>query len=299
MKVLSFTIAATLSLPALSYSQTSQDLYYPEQLPPRMPTAIGGQEFVEQIQNLPEDQREHAILRAVMDGNIPEFLRNLVPVTVPSPDLDSNIASLSFWVMPDYLAVGTDHDYVRMPMNLHSAEKIGDAFDLRLPTRKMVDLIYQNAEIKLPPRPMRPGPQMTSTHYFHRHHEIIEQDLTQLSGNDGQLIAGHKKDVVQSRLLLNRPDAIAIYGWHQPTGRPIQPLSTVHHAAYADYSHGIRMVANYIEIRYKDGQVEVMSLDELLASRSLCHILSDEGVLDRQQLILEAQRHRQGRNSST
>ena len=30
------------------------------------------------------------------------------------------------------------------------------------------------------------------------------------------------------------PDRVAIYGWHRPDGRPIQPLSTVHGFRYAD-----------------------------------------------------------------
>ena len=42
-------------------------------------------------------------------------------------------------VMPDYLAVGSDDDFVRMPMRPQTAQQIADAFGCVLPTRKIVD----------------------------------------------------------------------------------------------------------------------------------------------------------------
>ena len=59
----------------------------------------------------------------------------------------------------------------------------------------------------------------------------------------GALVSGHKKDVVLTNRLITHPGQIAIYGWHRGIGEPIQPLSTVHGAGYADYSHGIRLVS--------------------------------------------------------
>jgi hypothetical protein len=58
----------------------------------------------------------------------------------------------------------------------------------------------------------------------------------------GVLLAGHKKDLVLTRKLATRPNRVAIYGWHQLSGEPIQPVSTVHVAEYADYSHGVRLI---------------------------------------------------------
>ena len=55
----------------------------------------------------------------------------------------------------------------------------------------------------------------------------------------GELRAGHKKDVVITNLLSERPKRVAIYGWHFPSSEPIQPLTTVHVDWYVDYSHGI------------------------------------------------------------
>lgn len=253
---------------------------------------------MEAIAELDGPAREEAIVQSILEGNIPDFLRQLVPVKVLSTNPKSPVESVTFWVMPDYLAIGSNSDYVRIPMNLYSAERISQAFNFRLPTRKMVDDIYRNAKIKLRPQPMRPGPQMTSTDYFSRHHALIEKELGHFASNNGQLIAGHKKDLVQSMRLLRRPGTIAIYGWHRPGGRPIQPLSTVHVADYADYSHGIRLVANEIDINYRSKGPQPLALDEALADNKLSHWLSDEGRLYRTQILREINRSRKAGRSS-
>jgi hypothetical protein len=276
-------LAALISLPAFSWTTQAQPTNAKRSLTSHIPArdhlAVPGSKFMHQIRTLSGDLREQAIVNQITDGNIPSLLRNLKPITVSSSNPHSSIESVTFWVMPDYLAIGSDDDYVRVPMNLLSAERISRSFSFRLPTKKMVDLIYENASIKLRPRPMRPGQQMTTTPYFQRHDRIINQQLGRYSFQPSQLVAGHKKDVVQTNRLRIKPGAIAIYGWHRSQNKPIQPLSTVHVAEYADYSHGIRLVANQVEIRYRDNHVTRTSLDALLKSDSLCHWLSDEGPI--------------------
>src|SRR5438105_606332 len=140
--------------------------------------------------------------------------------------------------MPDYLAIGSDEDFVRMPMRPSSATEIARAFDCSLPTRKMVNDIYGNAEVKLEPRPLTE--QRAAVRTFVQHNEIIEE---QRAGKPlGQLVAGDKKDVVISNKLKDNFNKVAIYGWHMLDGKAIQPLYTGHEAFYVDYSHGIRLV---------------------------------------------------------
>jgi hypothetical protein len=57
-------------------------------------------------------------------------------------------------------------------------------------------------------------------------------------------------------------------------GRPIQPLSLVHGYKYADYSHGIRLVSNYMQI---DGKA-VMA-PEILKDPNFASLLSNEGTV--------------------
>ena len=124
---------------------------------------------------------------------------------------------------------------------------------------------------------MRPGRAMTSTQYFWDHHKTIEKQLNAVGRRINALVAGHKKDVVQSNRLTRKPRSIAIFGWHRlATQRPIQPLSTVHGANYADYSHGIRLVSRWgvMEI---DGVKRTVYLPEILSDSRKWKLLSDEG----------------------
>jgi hypothetical protein len=107
---------------------------------------------------------------------------------------------------------------------------------------------------------------------FLEHHEIIER---QRAGKPlGKLIVGIKKDIVLSPRIFERPNRLAIYGWRQLDSRPIQPLTIVHSDRYVDYSHGVRLVRNWIELDGKE-----LKVNELLADPERCGIVSDEGPM--------------------
>jgi hypothetical protein len=172
--------------------------------------------------------------------------------------------------MPDYLAVGSDDDFVRMPMTPQTAQRVADAFDCVLPTRKIVDAIDAQAEVRLAPHPLTRDRESIAT--FLEHHQIIEK--LRAGKSLGLLITGIKKDIVLSPRIFERPQRLAIYGWRQLDGKPIQPLTIVHWNRYVDYSHGARLVRNAIKI---DGQQEKIS--NLLADPNRCHLVSDEGPM--------------------
>jgi hypothetical protein len=138
-------------------------------------------------------------------------------------------------VSPDYYTV----DDVRTPMGMTQAERILPQHQAFLPTADMVDAIWQQADIRLEPITMTPGPEMTSTDYYVAHDQMIDRQIEQLGINiSGLLIAGHKKDIVQPQ----RNGRVTIYGWHRSNGDPIQPVSSVHGSEYYDYSHGLRLI---------------------------------------------------------
>lgn len=145
---------------------------------------------------------------------------------------------LTICVSNDYYSV----DGVRMPLDLGDALRIADQLDAMLPNTDMVNAIWAQADIQLPPITMPPGPEMTTEAYYIRHDQLIDQQLRDLGYDrtDGLLIAGHKKDLIDIDPNSSR---VAIYGWHRQNGRPIQPYSTVHGRYYYDYSHGIRFVS--------------------------------------------------------
>lgn len=226
-------------------------------------------------------QREQAILQELLAGDVPGFLQNLVPVSLSYQPPQGKALTATIFVMPEYLAIGTDKDFLRIPMNLYTASTVASRLGYVLPTRKMVDAIYRQSAFHFSPEPMTPGPQMRSTEYYRIHNARIDQQSRALGVTPGMLVSGHKKDVVMTNLLAANPGRIAIFGWHRLNGAPIQPLSTVHGACYEDYSHGIRLVSDTVLM---DG--ERRSIYDVLRDPVLAGVLSDEGPIPNLRALL-------------
>ena len=165
-------------------------------------------------------ERSHALVAELLKGNIPGFLRELKPVEVTGTEAAGGRATV--WVMPDYLAVGSDTDFVRVPLGLEDAVAVARGFGLMLPTRKIVDSVYAQAEKKVEPRPMPAGPLMTSVDYLLAHNRTIEEQLRGLVR--GAIVSGDKKDLVLTHRLVSHPGRVAIYGWHR-LRRPAHPAA--------------------------------------------------------------------------
>jgi hypothetical protein len=244
-------------------------------LPERPADAPGGTQFAARIATLPLPQREEEIYAQVLTGNVPPFLRKLCPVQVTN-SVSGKTNTARFYVTPDYLAVGSDDDYFLMPVSPNLGQRIADALNCSLPTRKMVNDIYSAAEVKLPPSPIPPSPAMTTVAVFSNHNATVwSQRKAQLPDHPlGALVAGHQKDVVLSARLAGAPGRVAIYGWHQTNGVPIQPLYLKHVAGWVDYSQCIRLVQQSLLVNGEPSTVA-----RVLADPALCELLSDEGVV--------------------
>lgn len=259
------------------YSEFIQDdvlFITPLNIPPRPENAKTGSQFMKYISELNFPQRGNEIFKEISQGNIPNFLRNLKNVTFDWTDSNGTIHKITFEVMPDYLSIGSDEDFCRIPMSPLTAQKLADLFGATLPTRKLVDYIYSNSEIKLEPVTYKPIGNLNETvEKFIMHSAAIDSKIKAAGGNFGQLIAGIKKDVVISNKLTdtNRTHNVCIYGWHQLNGKPIQPLTNIHIDSYVDYSHGIRFLNREFIIDDK-----VYDIQTVLKDSVLYKILSDE-----------------------
>lgn len=241
-------------------------------IPKRPPQAAGGKEFFKAIDQLALAAREDAIEKEILRGNIPDFLRKYLQVTVKARDHSGVEHTAVLEVMPDYLAIGSDDDFVRVPMTPGTAARIADAFGCALPTRKLVDEIDKSAVVKLEPRPLTQERELPAT--FLKHNALIEE---QRAGQQlGGLISGIKKDVVVSNRLAEKANRVAIYGWHKSDGKAIQPLTIVHAEGYVDYSHGVRLISRRLQV---DGQT--WDVRQVLYSAKLHQLLSDEGPITR------------------
>lgn len=240
-------------------------------LPPRPADAVTGSEFYRQVADLDRTAREAAVVREIARGNIPEFLRRLIPIRVAAADATGQSHSAVYYVTSDYLAVGSDADFFRLPLTPYTGSLLAEKLQASLITTKISDDIFAAASRRAPPRPLTENRDALAT--FFEHHCLIEK---QLKGQPlGPLTAGIKKDVVLSNRLREKPHKVAIYGWHQPDGRPIQTLYVGHVDWYLDYSHGVRLMASELLV---DGRP--MAVAEVLQDPQLHALLCDEGPID-------------------
>ncbi len=241
-------------------------------IPPRNPAAETGSEFMKRICDLSREEREEEIYNAAASGNIPAFLRETVTLKGVFNDLNGTPHILEYEVMPDYLAIGSDEDFCRIPMTPGTAQRLADLFGASLLTAKLSDHIWSKAEVKLEPFFYRPvGNANELVTKFEEHNAQIEMQLAEAGGKHGQLVAGIKKDVILSSRIADRPDRVVIYGWHHPDGSPIQPVYSGHIWWYVDYSHGIRFMNTQVLV---DGRP--VKISDLLNDPVLFSILSDE-----------------------
>lgn len=239
-------------------------------LPERPADAPTGSQFLEQILMLTRQEREAAVLREITRGNVPAFLRKLIPLRLKMQAEDGANHDAIYFVANDYLAIGTDDDFVRMPMTPSTAITIARAAQAALITRKISDDVFSAAEVKLQPQPMTKDRDAPVT--FGQHHRLIEKQRGDQPIE--KLLVGIKKDVVLTNRLREKPHKVAIYGWHYPHGEPIQTLYIGHVDWYVDYSHGVRLVKRTVLVDGKRRDIR-----QVLASPELSSLLSDEGPL--------------------
>ena len=211
-------------------------------------------------------------VQQIVSGNYPRHIFRWKTIHTQIQVDSITTLRASYQVTSDYLSIGTDADWSRVPLTAMAAQQIADSFQCFLPTRKIVDDIYQAARVKLAPMPMFAFRDSPVTMY--QHHLIIEG----LRNGRKGLIAGIKKDVVIAALLTRsaKPNRIAIYGWHQLNGKPIQPLYAGHVNWYVDYSHGVRLVKRTIQINGRPyDYVQVMQdpvLRKLICDEADCDV---------------------------
>jgi hypothetical protein len=241
-------------------------------IPSRDPATETGSAFMKRINDLPLAEREEEIFRAAAAGNIPDFIRNAISMQGEFKDSAGVSHRVIFDVMPDYLSIGSDEDFCRIPMNPRTAQRLADLFGASLLTAKLSDHIWENAAVKLVPFNYVPvGNANELVSKFIEHNAQIEKQLAAAGGHHGQLVAGIKKDVILSVRIAERPDRVVIYGWHKPDGKPIQPVYSGHVWWYVDYSHGIRFINNQVLV---DGKPALFT--DILKDPVLYKIFSNE-----------------------
>lgn len=238
-------------------------------LPQRDSLSLTGSRFVKTIDTVAFDLREERIAREILSGNIPGFLREFRKIAYMR-----NGAEIEFYALPDYLAIGSGEDFIRMPMGPLTAQRIADSLFCSLPTALLVDEIARASEGAIEPFPFRPaGERNTLPILFEDSNNAINALYRAKGYRPGQLISGLKKDVILSCKITDtvRSHHVTIYGWHYPDGTRIQPSNNVHINTYVDYSHGIRLIYRIIKINGVEYDIK-----DVLSDPGMFMLVSDE-----------------------
>ncbi len=253
-------------------------------IPPRKPDAITGSAFIEKIKTMSLADRENEIYTQLSQGNMPNYMRIPTTISETIKDASGTDCAVEIEVLPDFLAVGSDEDFVRIPMLPTTAQRVATLFGATLPTRKLSDLIHKNSVIKMTPKPMTPDASMTTVPVFNAHNTLIEADRIAFAQPLSSLISGHKKDIVITNRLMEVPERLFIYGWHYANGTPIQPLSGAHGVNYVDYSHGVRIIKDEVMVNGVPAKVK-----DILQDANRYKLLSDEtGIMSKTEYTVGA-----------
>ncbi len=268
-------------------------------LPERPENALSGSEFMQdvlgidleefkknprQLGKLSKNERENAILEQIELGNVPDFLRRPRAVIIKGP----NGEEVKTYVMPDYIAVGSNKDFVRVPLSPLMAQALALKYGLSLPTKTIVEETYLQAGKRVvgpsythPDEFEQNSPYLDSAGFYLRHSEDIQRQLQGVPL--GTLVAGGKKELVVSpfvavRFAGSEADAsIDFYGLYDEYGIPIQ--RTPAHRREGGYQHteyalGVRFVSPMVVVRDSSGARRVMKMEEALQDPEIAKILS-------------------------
>ncbi|WP_137896344.1 M15 family metallopeptidase [Ramlibacter sp. 2FC] len=265
----------------------------------RAADAPGGAAFIASLGERKGVERENRIFEQLRAGNIPASLLTFHTVRTSGTDRAGQRHEFEFYVTPDLLAIGSESDAVRIPMDPVTAQRIADSFDCLLPTARMVEQIYQAAPTKLAFIPgnyagtPRAHLQDASSSYLWHSQQIDGQ----LRRPPTILTAGHKKEIVISNNYMHRarnkqtgelgpPRAkLAFYGAYTAAGVPIQAPrsggqvlrghpSFAHEPSFVDYSHGVRLVWPTMKLDGAERRVA-----EVLRDPNLSLLIAAEGAI--------------------
>jgi hypothetical protein len=277
-------------------------------LPPRMSGAPTGSAFMVTIAGdrapgaAEWTRREEAMIAQLLAGNMPDWLRQWVTIEVQASSPNVKVR-----VLPDYLCVGDMTDYRHVPLDQHSAQRVADSFGACLPTAKICHAIYRatppgqrivaiKRDYYITPWTkrtlIRQNWAQTSTSAYNEHSLAIQNAMTGAGINRGQLVSGHKKDVILASGLHRQPRKIAFHGFYDARGYPAEPCyevkggplpscnkeaPTLAHpeGRFSDYSQGVRLVHPIMHI---DGAIKLVK--EVLVDPALSPLISSEGPIN-------------------
>lgn len=239
-------------------------------IPERPSDALSGSDFILKIDDMEIWEMDSLMVKEILSGNVPSFMKKFRKITYHK---EGHI--IIFWVLPDYLSIGSDENFVRVPMSPLAAQEIADSLNCSLPTAFLVDRIFDASDGAIDPFPFRPKGDRNTLPITYEDSDHAIKALFKAKGyKAGKMISGLKKDIIITEKITSdttRLNHVTICGWHYPDGRRIQNPTNVHINSYVDYSHGVRLL-------YRIVLIDNISYDiqDVLKDSTLYSLLSDE-----------------------
>ncbi len=200
--------------------------------------------------------REYAT-NQILSGNIPQHLRNLVPIQMGSGSSScmGHTGPLTLCAMPEPIAIGGSDNYAYTNLKINDAVRIGRELGFILPTSYMVDAIDSAATVNVRSltRPWWCGSGGDCSggepHRFQTQSTDV-RNLVQGSGNytPGALVSGAYKDYALSHRLTPRNGGythFSLYGWNGiQSGRD----RLQHDSGHLDYSQVPRYMSQWVQV---------------------------------------------------
>lgn len=159
---------------------------------------------------------------------------------------------------------------VRFDLTAEGAQRIADELHAILPTPRILQLIWEQADVRLQPCTLPADAQMASTARMIQHSACVDE---RIAGRKGMVANEGKHWVLTNRIAGNK-NLAANYGWFVKGRRPIQTVGTAHDTAHTDYSQIVRLVKPIVKV---DGRE--IDIRHVGRSPELWGLVSDEGPL--------------------
>jgi hypothetical protein len=216
--------------------------------------------------------------RLTRDGAVPDFLRTFVGVAIAG-SVSHVKYEIVFYAAPDFLSVGSDFDWMRVPLSVPAEQWALDYHGCVHPTKPMARAIYAGT-----PKGQRidmlgswgqtSGSMggLTSTRAFVGYHDNVES-RRKPDHALGQLTSGLMKDVIISTPSMMKLGRVMFWGGVPSTGTPFHGsggdsgLTVPDHmiAVHNEYAMGLRLCHKKLFVRKAGGDWVEKSLADVLA----------------------------------
>ncbi len=257
--------------------------------PKRKSDAPTGSQFMLSVAKIHGKTYEDKVIAEILAGNVPDFMRpeNWQSITVREKIGDMEV-EMTLRVCPDYIALGSNSDYVRVPLSPNGLRRLTAAMGAELPTKKVVDIIDREAKShnglfdlvdaamisRKTGMPLDKGTTyMLRPEFAWSSSQISDNEIRARKLAGFSLVSGQKKDVILHPVPLDAKNNLIQYRPNHPQGLDFRS----HPKDHTDYSLGARLVDPIVDVKITGppSRERRMNYRDIIMDKDLFRLLSD------------------------